>query len=146
MRIDYSAVEPGLISRFRQLTVELNTTSIDPKLRALVELRVSQINRCAYCIHVHTVEANELGESLERLDKLSAWKDFPEFSERERAALAWSEALTTSGRMHDDEQQFDDLTIHFSEQEIVALGLVISLANFWNRMASGFRRTPPVTI
>jgi AhpD family alkylhydroperoxidase len=146
MRIDYAAVEPGLISRFRQLTVELNTTSIDARLRALVELRVSQINRCSYCIHVHTEEAHKLGDSRERLAQLSAWRDSPDFLDRERAALAWTEALTISGGMHDDEQQFDDLTIHFSEQEIFALGLVISLANFWNRMAGGFRRSPPATI
>ena len=140
MRIDYAAIEPELISRFRRLTRELDATSIDAKLRALVELRVSQINRCLYCIHVHTDEALKLGEPQERLDQLSGWKDSPDFSERERAAFAWSEALTATVRIHDDEEEFAILKVLFSEQEIVALGLLISLANFWNRMAGGFRR------
>lgn len=144
MRIDYSTVEPDLISHFRQLTRELALTAIDAKLRALVELRVSQINRCLYCIHVHTDEALKLGESQARLARLSVWRDSPDYSERERAALAWSEIITMTGRMHDDEMEFENLMILFSEQEIVALGLAVSLANFWNRMAGGFRRVAPI--
>lgn len=143
MRIDYASVEPVLISRFRQLTREVEATAIDATLRVLVELRVSQINGCAYCIHIHTAEACKLGESRERLNRLSDWKEAPGYTSRERAALAWAEALTVTGQMHHDEEAFVNLTAEFPEEQVVALGLIISLANFWNRMAGGFRREFP---
>lgn len=140
MRIDYSQIEPELTSRFRHLTRDLSQTSITPNLRALVELRVSQINRCAYCIQLHQAEARHLGEDQSRLEQLPAWRTSPLFTPREQAALAWAEALTHKATVHDDAQEYNQLTTLFSEQEIVALGFVISLANFWNRMAGGFRK------
>lgn len=140
MRIDYSKIEPELTSRFRQLTRDLAQTSITPSLRALVELRVSQINHCAYCIQLHQAEARHLGEDQARFEQLPGWRTSPLFSPREQAALAWAEALTHKATVHDDEQEYNQLTTVFTEQEIVALGFVISLANFWNRMAGGFRK------
>ena len=140
MRIDYSQIEPELTSRFRQLTRELAQTAIAPNLRALVELRVSQINHCAYCIQLHQAEARHLGEDQTRLEQLPEWQTSPLFTPREQAALAWAEALTHKATVHDDAQEYNQLTTLFSEQEIVALGFVISLANFWNRMAGGFRK------
>ena len=140
MRIDYSQIEPELTSRFRQLTRDLAQTAIAPNLRALVELRVSQINRCAYCIQLHQAEARHLGEDQARLEQLPEWRTSPLFSPREQAALAWAEAMTHKATVHDDAQEYNQLTTLFSEQEIVALGFVISLANFWNRMAGGFRK------
>lgn len=140
MRIDYSQIEPELTSRFRQLTRDLAQTSIAPSLRALVELRVSQINHCAYCIQLHQAEARLLGEDQARIEQLSEWCTCPVFTPREQAALAWAEALTHTATIHEDEQEYRQLTALFSEQEIVGLGLVISLANFWNRMAGGFRK------
>jgi AhpD family alkylhydroperoxidase len=140
MRIDYAQIEPELTSRFRQLTRDLAQTAIDPSLRALVELRVSQINRCAYCIQLHQAEARHLGENQARIEQLPAWRTSALFTPREQAALAWAEALTHKATVHDDAQEYEQLTNLFSEQEIVALGLVVSLANFWNRMAGGFRK------
>ncbi len=140
MRIDYSQIEPELTSRFRHLTRDLAQTSIAPNLRALIELRVSQINHCTYCIQLHQAEARHLGEDQARLEQLPAWRTSPLFSPREQAALAWAEALTHKATVHDDAQEYDQLSTLFSEQEIVALGFVISLANFWNRMAGGFRK------
>ncbi|MBN8418794.1 MAG: carboxymuconolactone decarboxylase family protein [Verrucomicrobia bacterium] len=140
MRIDYSQIEPELTSRFRHLTRDLAQTSIAPGLRALVELRVSQINHCAYCIQLHQAEARHLGEDQARLEQLPEWRTSPLFSPREQAALAWAEALTHKATVHDDAQEYDQLITLFSEQEIVALGFVISLANFWNRMAGSFRK------
>ena len=140
MRIDYSQIEPELTSRFRHLTRDLAQTSIAPNLRALIELRVSQINHCAYCIQLHQAEARHLGEDQTRLEQLPAWRTSPLFSPREQAALAWAEALTHKATVHDDAQEYNQLTTLFSEQEIVALDFVISLANFWNRMAGGFRK------
>lgn len=140
MRIDYSQIEPELTSRFRHLTRDLAQTSIAPNLRALVELRVSQINHCAYCIQLHQAEARHLGEDQARLEQLPDWRSSPLFTPHEQAALAWAEALTHKATVHDDAKEYEQLTTLFSEQEIVALGFVISLANFWNRMAGGFRK------
>lgn len=140
MRIDYSQIEPELTSRFRHLTRDLAQTSIAPNLRALVELRISQINHCAYCTQLHQAEARHLGEDQARLEQLPEWRTSPLFTPREQAALAWAEALTHKAAVHDDAQEYNQLTTLFSEQEIVALGFVISLANFWNRMAGGFRK------
>ena len=140
MRIDYAQIEPELTSRFRQLTRDLAQTAIDPSLRALVELRVSQINHCAYCIQLHQAEARHLGENQERIEQLPAWQTSSLFTPHEQAALAWAEALTHKATVHDDVQEYEQLATLFSEQEIVALGFVISLANFWNRMAGGFRK------
>lgn len=140
MRIDYAQIEPELTSRFRQLTRDLAQTAISPTLRALVELRVSQMNRCAYCIQVHKAEARHLGEDQARIEQLPEWRASTLFTPQEQAALAWAEALTHTTTLHDDEQEYAQLTALFSEQEIVALGMAISLANFWNRMAGGFRK------
>lgn len=140
MRIDYSQIEPELTARFRHLTRDLAQTSIALNLRALIELRVSEINHCAYCIQLHQAEARHLGEDQARLEQLPEWRTSPLFSPREQAALAWAEALTHKTTVHDDAQEYHQLTTLFSEQEIVALGFVISLANFWNRMAGGFRK------
>ncbi len=140
MRIDYAKIEPELTSRFRQLTRDLAQTTITPSLRALVELRVSQINHCAYCIQLHRAEARQLGEDHARIEQLSEWRSSTLFTPHEQAALAWAEALTNTATLHEDEEEYAQLTALFSEQEIVALGLAVSLANFWNRMAGGFRK------
>ncbi len=140
MRIDYVEIEPDFIRRFRELTRDLSQLAIDPVTRALVELRVSQINGCAYCIVLHQAEARKLGVSSERLAAVAEWSQHAFFNDRERAAFRWAEALTQTGRIHNDENEFDALRAQFSEREVVALGLVISTANFWNRMAGGFRK------
>ena len=140
MRIDYAKIEPELTSRFRQLTRDLAQTALVPSLRALVELRVSQINHCDYCVRLHQNEARHLREDQSRIEQLPGWRTSSLFTPREQAALAWAEALTHKTTIHDDALEYDQLTTLFSEQEIVALGFVISLANFWNRMAGGFRK------
>ena len=140
MRIDYAKIEPEFISRMRQLTGDLSQTALTPGLRALVELRVSQINHCSYCIHVHSAEARQAGEAPSRIEQISDWHTCGLFTPREQAALAWAEALTRTGKIHDDEQDYAQLAVHFSEPEIVSLGLAVSLTNFWNRMAGGFRK------
>lgn len=140
MRIDYALIEPELTSRFRVLTRDLAQTAISPGLRALVELRVSQINYCTYCIQVHQSEAQKLGEDQARLEQLSEWRTSTLYTPQEQAALAWAEALTHADTIHQDEAEYAHLTTLFSEPEIVALGMVVSLANFWNRMAGGFRK------
>ncbi len=144
MRIDYFQHKPEWITRMRELTREQESFSIDPRLRALVELRVSQINGCGYCVDLHAREARDRGESQQRLDALPVWHDSPFFSDREKSALAWAESLTRISDTHAGDAEFEAVRRHFTEQETVELSLSVSLANFWNRVAGGFRRQPQV--
>ena len=141
-RADYFKHKPDLINQLRALTKSQESFTLDPKLRALVETRVSQINQCAYCVDLHSQEARKLNETQQRLDGLTVWHDSPFFDSREKAALAWAESLTLISETHAPDPVYAELQKHFTENEIVELGLSISLANFWNRMASGFRKIP----
>ena len=114
----------------------------DAKLRALVELRVSQINGCAFCLDMHTTEARHLGESQQRLDCVAAWREAPFFTERERAALAWAEALTRVAETRAPDEIYNEVKKHFSERELVDLTAAIGMINLWNRMSVGFRSEP----
>ena len=140
-RLDYFKVKPDFITKMRQLTREQETFTLDGKLRALIELRVSQINGCDYCMGLHTREAIALGEKDQRLEQLPTWNDSPLFDDRERAALGWAETLTLIPQTnHADENEYVNLLSMFSETEVVELSLAISLSNFWNRMAGAFRK------
>lgn len=141
-RIDYFLHAPELITKMRNLTQGLEQFTIDAKLRALVETRVSQVNGCVFCVDLHLKESRKLGEFQQRLDSLPVWKESPFFDEREKSALAWAESLTNIAQTHAAEAEFNALNQHFSELEIVELSISISLVNFWNRMAGGFRRMP----
>ncbi len=107
---------------------------LDPQLQHLVDLRVSQINQCAYCVKMHTKEAHEGGETNERIERLVVWRHVSDFSEKEKAALAWAEALTYVN----SEQQYGplraELRHHFSEQEISLLTAAVAMINLWNRV------------
>lgn len=124
--------------------INKHVSSIDDKLRALVELRVSQINGCVYCLDVHAEQARAHGETQQRLDCLAAWHEYPFFNEAERAALAWADAVTLLPDSHASDDVYDNLRQHFSDQEVVDLTLVISLMNAWNRLAVSFRHLPDV--
>ncbi len=141
-RIDYFKEKPELITRLRVFTQEQKEYKLEAKLRALVELRVSQINGCVYCTDLHAREAREAGESQQRLDALPVWREAPFFDEREKAALAWAESLTLISETHAGDAEYVTVCRHFSDSEVVELSIAISLANFWNRMAGGFRRMP----
>lgn len=142
MRIDYFSHMPSLITRLRHITREQAQFTLDQPLRVLIDARVSQLNACVYCLHLHFREALHRGESQRRLDSLTVWHESPFFDAREKAALAWADALTMLPDTRAEESVFAALKLHFSDLEIVELSLAISLANFWNRMASGFRREP----
>lgn len=142
MRIDYFSHMPDLISRLRHITGEQTQFTLDQRLRVLIEARVAQLNSCVFCLHLHFREALHQGESQRRLDSLTVWHESPFFDAREKSALAWAEALTLLHDTRAGDSVFSALRIHFSDIEIVELSLAISLANFWNRMASGFRREP----
>lgn len=115
---------------------------MDPVLRVLVELRVSQLNGCVYCTDLHSKEARLHGESQQRLDSLPVWTESPFFDPREKAALAWAESLTLIAQTSASETDYLAVCQFFSRTEVVELSIVVSMANFWNRMAGGFRRMP----
>jgi len=139
-RIDYFREKPEFITKLREITKEQQHFKINPELRALVELRVSQINGCVYCTDLHAKEARNHSVSQRKLDTLVVWPESPFFNEGEKAALAWAESLTNISQTHANEREYEAVRHHFSDQEVVELSLAVSLANLWNRMAGGFRR------
>jgi AhpD family alkylhydroperoxidase len=117
--------------------------SFDPKLMTLVKLRVSQMNGCAYCLHLHRHEALKLGETEDRLLLLDAWHESQLYSSRERAALAWAESLTRIAKTHAPDEAYEAARGTFSEDELLTLSIGIAMINAWNRLAIGFRQQHP---
>jgi AhpD family alkylhydroperoxidase len=121
------------------LEQELNKSTIDAPLRHLVKLRASQLNGCAYCIDMHWKDARAGGETEQRLYGLDAWEESNYYTDRERAALKWTEALTFIANGHASDEVYEAVRAHFSEQELADLSWVIAAINAWNRMAISFR-------
>jgi AhpD family alkylhydroperoxidase len=123
-------------------TVGKHVGSIEPKLRALVELRVSQINGCVYCVDAHSMEARQHGETEQRIDCVCVWRESRFFDDAERAALEWAEAMTNIAQTRAPDDAYAALVPHYSEQQIVDLSLIIATMNAWNRMAIAHRTMP----
>jgi len=111
---------------------------LEPRLGALIEIRASQINGCANCLNLHTVQAREAGETEQRINLLSAWREAPCYTDRERAALGWTEALTRLSEGHSHASAYEALRTQFTDEEQVKLTLLINVINGWNRLAVGF--------
>ncbi len=141
-RIDPGKVAPGALQAMNGLEKYLNKSSLEPSLCELVRLRASQINGCAYCIDMHTKDARARGETEQRLYELVAWRETPFYSERERAALAWTEALTLIADNRVPDELYEQVRRHFSEQELVDLTLAVVAINGWNRIAISFGTEP----
>jgi AhpD family alkylhydroperoxidase len=137
-RIDYPAEAPGGVAALRQLEIYLGGCGLEERLLHLIKTRASQINGCAYCLDMHTKDARAVGETEQRLYTLSAWRETPFFSDRERAALAWTEAVTRIADHGNDDALFAELQRHFSNKEIADLTLAIVAINGWNRLAISF--------
>jgi AhpD family alkylhydroperoxidase len=120
----------------------LDGCGLDHKLIHLLKMRASQINGCAYCIDMHSKDARALGETEQRLYELDAWRETPFYTDRERAALAWIEAITLVSHTHVPDSAYDEVRKHFSEKEIVDLTYVASTINAWNRLAIALRAVP----
>jgi len=114
----------------------------DAKLRALIDIRVSRINGCAYCLDLHTTEARHPGESPQRVDCLAAWPEAPSFTGRERAALAWAEAVTPVAETRAPDEVYAEVKKHFSDKEPVDLTVAIAMINAWNRLSVAFHSEP----
>jgi AhpD family alkylhydroperoxidase len=136
-KLDPFAAAPELMKNWVRTSIAI-ASSLDPKLVGLVEIRASQINGCANCINMHTAEARAKGETEQRIYLLSAWREAPCYTDRERAALDWTEALTRLSEAHGQESAYQGLKAHFTEEEQVKLTLMINVINGWNRIAVGF--------
>ena len=140
-KLDPLAAAPELMKNWLRTSIAI-TSSLEPTLTGLVEIRASQINRCANCINLHTVQAREKGETEQRIYLLSAWREAPCYTDRERAALGWTEALTRLCEGHKQESAqesaYETLKSQFNEEEQVKLTLIINVINGWNRIAVGF--------
>ncbi len=142
-RLNPFSVAPEGIATLSGVEQYLQTCGLDPKLMALVKTRVSQINGCAYCLHMHTEEARKAGESDMRLQLLAAWYESSLYSARERAALTWAESLTDIAATHAPDDVYDEVRRQFSEKELADLSIVIAMINAWNRLAIGVRAIHP---
>lgn len=141
-RLNYAKVAPGLIKAMHGLETYIANCGLEPTLKELIKLRASQINGCAYCIDMHSQDARALGETEQRLYALSAWQETPFFTERERAALLWTEKVTLIALDHVPDEVYEQVRQHFSEEELANLTLAIATINAWNRLAISFRAVP----
>lgn len=141
-RADFYTASKEAVSALIALEKAGSGLGIDPRLLDLIKLRASQINGCAFCIDLHTSDARKAGESERRLATVSAWRETPFFTERERAALAWTESLTNIAQTHAPDADYEALAAQFSAKEMADLTLAIVTINAWNRFAIGFRKMP----
>jgi AhpD family alkylhydroperoxidase len=133
---------PGALKAMLGLEAYLANCSVEPHLKHLIEMRVSQINGCAYCLDMHAKDLRAAGETEQRLYLLDAWRESPSYSDRERAALAWAEAVTLVTDGHVPDAVYEDARKQFSETELVDLTLAVTTINAWNRLNIAFRTTP----
>ena len=138
-RLDYGKAAPGAIRSLVAIDRYLSDSGLEKSLLHLVKLRSSQINRCAYCIDTHSKEARAAGETEQRLYGLSAWQDAPFYTDKERAALAWTESLTLISDHHVSDELYQQARAHFNETELVNLTLAVIAINGWNRIGISFR-------
>ena len=141
-RIDYPKASPKGLQAMYGLERYVRECGLEPSLLELVKMRASQINGCAFCIDMHSKDARAAGESEQRLYGLDAWREAPYYSDRERAALAWTEATTLVTAGHVPDEVYAHVREHFSEKELVDLTLAAVTINAWNRLAIAFRSVP----
>ena len=142
-RLNPFAAAPALMQSWLDFGKVVLQSGLEDRLTELVKIRASQINGCAFCLHMHTADARKHGETEERLYLLDAWRDSPLYSARERAALEWTEALTLLTETHAPDDAYRALQAEFTPEEQVALTLMIVAINGWNRIQVGFRAVHP---
>jgi AhpD family alkylhydroperoxidase len=135
MPLDYAKIAPAAVAAMGQTHRYLHDAWPDKRLQALVEMRVSQINGCAYCMDMHATQARAAGESQQRLDVLPGWRETDFFNDREKLALEWAEAITLQNQHHIPEGLLERVSAAFSEKEVVDLTVIIAMMNAWNRLA-----------
>lgn len=143
-RLDYFQAAPELLNSVLALSKAVDTCGLEKNLLHLIKLRASQINGCSYCVELHTREARDDGETEQRLYLVSAWKESPLFTEQERAAFAWTEALTLIAGAGVDDALYEKVREQFSEQDLTNLTVAVTMINMWNRIAISARTIHPV--
>lgn len=141
-RIDYSKASPEVTKAMYGLERAVSNSGLEPSLLELVKMRASQINGCAFCLDMHSKDARAAGETEQRLYALNAWRETPFFSERERAALEWTESLTLVAENHVPDELYEGVRRHFTEEELVNLSFAVIAINGWNRLAIAVRAVP----
>lgn len=141
-RIDFYKASPDAIKAMMALEQRITKSGLDKSLVDLVRLRASQINGCAYCMDMHTADARKAGENDRRLATISAWRETNFFTDRERAALEWTESLTLIADNHVPDSVWESVRPHFSDEELADLTLLVIAINGWNRFAISFRKLP----
>jgi AhpD family alkylhydroperoxidase len=145
-RLNSYQAAPGVMKAMMALEAEVAQSGLEPSLVELVKIRASQINGCAFCLHMHTRDARARGETEQRIYLLDAWRESPLYSERERAALAWTEAVTLVSHTHVPEEVYEQAKTIFTDEELVKLTLLVVAINAWNRFAIAFRAIHPMTV
>jgi len=138
-RLAYRSLIPGTVTSLAQASEELKKSSLGPVLIGLVDLRVSQLNGCGYCVDLHWRELMALGQDPRRLNGVAGWHESPFFDARERAALKWAEIVTNIAQRPPTDAEFEALKAHFNDTEIAQLTAAIALINAWNRFGVSFR-------
>ena len=141
-RLNFYKAGPNAIKGLLGLEEQIAKSGIEKPLIELIRLRASQINGCAYCVDLHSTDARKGGETERRLATLPLWRETPFFSERERAALEWTESVTLVAQTHVPDEAWQRVRAHFSDAEMVDLTLLVSAINAWNRFAIAFRKLP----
>lgn len=141
-RLNYAKAAPGAYHAMSQLEHYVKNCGLETSLIELIKMRASQINGCAFCLDMHSKDARAAGESEQRLYLLSAWREAPFYSERERAALEWTESLTLIADNHVPDDIYERVKLHFTDAELVNLTLAVTTINAWNRLAISFRSEP----
>ena len=142
-RMNFYQAAPETMKALMALENQIASSGLEQSLMELVKTRASQINGCAFCVNMHTQDARKRGETEQRLYLLNAWREAPFYTERERAALAWTEAVTLISQTHAPDEVYTEVRAHFSEAETVNLTALIGAINSWNRLAIAFRAVPP---
>lgn len=141
-RLDYQAAAGHILQPLFDAGKVLAKSSLERNLQLLVEIRASQINGCAFCLALHVREAQAAGESIDRIMGLSAWREASWYSERERAALEWTEALTRISAQHPDDGLYNHVKQHFTDSEMAELSFTIATITTWNMLNAGFATEP----
>ncbi|MBM3600699.1 MAG: carboxymuconolactone decarboxylase family protein [Alphaproteobacteria bacterium] len=141
-RMDYKAIAPDGYAAMLQLRKYVYASGLPHALIYMIELRVSQINGCAYCVDLHTRQLRELGENERRIACIVTWREAPFYSPRERAALAWTEAITLIAEDHAPDDVYEEVRRNFTEAELAAITYAAILMNGFNRLGIGFRLAP----
>ena len=145
-RLNAYDTAPAAMKALQNVEAYLHQCGLDKKLIELVKMRASQINGCAYCLDLHSKDLRRMGETEQRIYLLNAWRESPLYTPKERAALAWTEALTNISQTHAPDAVYDEVRAQFDDKELADLTVLIGMINLWNRLAIGLRYEHSVSV